>query len=332
MRKWTGLVLLLAALLPLTARAEVQLHGFIQSVTTLAENNDGPAFGFDRVRIRTKGSLNEWVDYDLHLDFNRLILGAGANQVDKDGDTPALIKDAALGFKLPGGHRFFTGKFKTPVGREFNTAGFKLDFVKRGFGQQTLVFERNTGVMFQSRPLGSMKTELRAGIFNPGPNKATDTGDPAQGVDLTLAGWLKLKPAQGLTLWAYGGAVSTSDTTTAGLDQEGISVMGGSALFKKGAFTFGADWLDRDDPDHAGSDGSNLMAHALWQAKPWLQPAIKYESLDVSDDGKDRADLTLGVNFFLPVKNTWESKIMVNYVSSDMDGASALQIMFQGYF
>jgi hypothetical protein len=326
-------VLLLAGLV-VPAMAEgpaVRLQGFIQSVTTLSEDNKAPVFGLDRVRLVARGPLGERMDFFLQTDFARLIVPAGSSQADRDGASPALIKDARLGLLLPGGHTLYVGKFKTPIGREFALPGPSLDFVKRGFGHMTMIFERDLGMMWQSPAWGGARLQARLGAFNAGPNGANDTGDPGEGLDLSWAGSLGATPLPGLKLLGYGGLATTS-VETVGVAQEELSLAGGAIEIARGPLAMAMEGMTRDDPDHPDRDGSTWYAQLRWTVRPWLEPAFKLERLDVSDNTKDRRDWTAGVNIYLNPQRRQEAKLALNYVGSDLDGFSGLQLMIQGAF
>jgi len=327
-----ALTMLALAAATACAAPEVRLHGFVQSVAELGEDAQAPVFGLDRARLVARGPLHERMDLFLQVDFARLILPAGSAQTDKDGDSPALIKDARLGVALPGGHKLFFGKFKTPLGREFNRPGFDLDFVKRGFGHQALVFERNLGALWQSPALGDLGLRARLGAFNAGPSGATGTGDPEEGADLSWAGSIGGEPLAGLELLGYGGLATTSVVDTAGVAQEDVSLFGAAAVWSRGPLGLAGEWIARDDPDHAARDGSTAYAQLAWNLTPWLQPAIRYETLDVEDDAKDRADLVFGLNLFFNPESPSEAKMMLNVVRSDLDGASGVLLLVQGSF
>jgi hypothetical protein len=306
---------------------KLKFVGFIQTVAQKSENNDAFTFGMDRVRLITKANLNSKMSFKLHVDFNKVKIGDGTNQVDKDGDSPAIIKDAELGLKFKGGHQLIMGKMKTPIGYEFNFPGFKLDVVKRGFGHQNMVFERAMGMMFKSAKFGAMKTNFKLGVFNAGPSKANDTGSAAEGQDYTISGAVYLNPLANLTANASFGSAGTSIE-----GQEPVTMFAGALDYRTDKIRTVLDFISRDDPDHTSNDGMTYYAMAGYKINPGIEVVLRHETLDVENDAKDRADFVAGVNFYFNPKKTWESKVMINYVSSDMDGSSGLQLMFQGVF
>ncbi len=321
-------VLAFVACRELAAAPDVKVHGLVQSVAQLAEEDKAFTFGFDRVRLIARGGLNKWAKLKVQVDFKSLATGAGASQLAKDGETPAMLKDAVVTFTCDRGNMLHAGKFKTPVGMELNRSGSKLLFVKRGFGHSAMVFDRNVGLMAQTAKMGGMRFQADLGIFNKGPRNANDTGDVSAGADYTLTGSVKAKPFKGAYSHLYFGAAGTS---VAG--QEPVSLFGAGLSYKpNSALELAGEFIQRDDPDHPDSDGSTYYAQATWRPLPWLQPAFKYESLDAANDDADRGDITLGLNVLYNPDLPAQSKIMFNYVLSDMDGASALQIMFQGAF
>ena len=304
------------------AAPNIELGGFTQVTMTQSEDHEAFIFGFDRVRLSAKGKLNEFMDYKLQVDFMKQ-----TTDIDKDGDTPGLIKDAVLTFKPGTMLGIFVGKFKTPVGMEFNTSGKKLDFVKRGLGQ-ALIFERNTGAMFQMNKIGGPGFGCAAGIFNYGPNGANNTGNPAEGHDYTVAGSLSIDPQKDNHLEIFFGSALTSSQ-----GQKNIHVLGAGIRSKiiqrlhlKGEF------ISRNDEQNGASDGSDFYAQSGFLLNRMFELAIKYEKLDVSDHSKDQKNITLGVNLFLNSEMHEQARIQVNYVISDLNGKDAFQVMFQGAF
>jgi hypothetical protein len=286
------------------------------------EDNEAITFGMDRIRLITKAKLNSKMSFKLQVDFVKV-----AKDVDADGDSPGIIKDAVLGIKMLGGHQLFLGKQKTPAGYEFNFSGTKLDVVKRGFGHQTMIFERNMGMLLKTPKYGPMKIYAKAGLFNAGPKKANDTGDAAEGQDYTFSSAFYATPVKNLTTHL---SYSSAGTSVDG--QEAVSLMGLAVDYKTDKFRGVVEQLTRDDADHSGSDGSTLYAMLGYKVKPGLEFVVRSESLDVEDDSKDRADIVGGVNLYFTPDKPWTSKVMLNYVSSDMDGKSGVQLMFQGVF
>ena len=305
-----------------TSKPTVKLGGFTQATMIKSEDNKAFSFGFDRVRLLAKGGLNKFVDYKLQIDFMKT-----ATDVDKDGDTPGIVKDAVLIYKPVKKMRVSVGKFKTPVGFEFNASGTKLDFVKRGLGQ-ALVFERNVGAMVHGKNFGKAKLGFKAGVFNAGPNKANSIGDPAEGQDYSFAGSLSLNPQK--TLYAevfFGTALTSVD------GQSNVNIFGAAAKVKLiDKLQLKCEFMSRSDDQNTAADGSDFYIQGGYLITPNFEPVIKYEKLDVENNSNDQANATFGLNIFLNPEKHGQSKIQINYVSSDLDGKDAVQVMFQGAF
>jgi hypothetical protein len=300
-------------------KPSIRLGGFAQVTAIAAEGSEALTFGYDRVRLDARGSINAVTDYHLQLDFSRTSF-----DIDKDGDSDGIIKDVVITYKPTGMISASAGKFKTPVGMEFNTAGKNLDFVKRGLGQ-ALVFERNAGVMLHARRIGQARFGFAAGIFNAGPNRANGIGDPDQGADYTLAGRLSLTPDSRLHAQVYAGTALTSIE-----GQQNITLLGAAARVRPvAALSIKAEYMSRDDANSASADGSDYYLQAGYLAHPRVEPVVKYEVLDLADDTRDQANTTLGCNLYLSPELHRRSKIMVNYVISDLGGKDALQLLFQ---
>ncbi len=300
----------------------VKLSGFTQVTAIRNENFDGFIFGLERVRIIAKGGLHPRVEYKLMVDFNNTGV-----EVDKDGDTPGIIKDAQLTLKLPQRLRLLVGKFKTLIGMEFNVPAYELDFIKRGFGHQTLVFERNVGAMLEAPKLTRLGLGLAAGAFNPGPNNANRIGSAQQG-DYTLAGRVSLDPVAGLHAQAYFGLAQTGRP-----DQSEVRIWGGAfRLSPRHKLAVKGEWLAREDANDVAVDGHTFYVQAGYRLASWVQPILKLERLDLAGDKLDRQDVTFGLNLFLNPENIHQAKIMLNYVRSDFPGRDAIQIQMQGAF
>jgi hypothetical protein len=300
---------------------KVKLIGFMQTLAVLDEDNDALTFGMDRIRLAVKADLSEQMTFKLHFDFMKT-----DTDVDADGDSPGIIKDAVVGLKFKGGV-FLLGKEKTAAGYEFNFPGYKLDVIKRGFGHQNMIFERNVGFQYRSGKIGAMKTSFKVGLYNAGPKKATDTGDPAEGQDYTFSSAIYTKLMPQLTAHASFGTAMTSVD-----GQEAVSLLGVALDYKSDKFRTVVDFMARDDADHAGSDGSTYYGMACYKVQPTTEVVVRYETLDVENDANDRADVVAGINYYFNPKKPWLAKIMFNYVSSDMDGKSGPMVMFQGVF
>ncbi len=299
-----------------------KMGGFIQSTIQKGEDDKALTFGFDRVRFIAKGELNARADYKIMVDFMKT-----ATDVDKDGDTPGIIKDALLIFKPTEKLRVSIGKYKTPVGMEFNTSGMDLDFAKRGMIQK-LIFERSVGLMLHAKKIGGLGLGYNLGLFNNGPNAANDIGDPASAQDYTITGRLSAAPSKFLYAEASFGMATTNIE-----EQESVSIfsIGAKATLVE-ALQLKGEFLSRTDGNNATVDGTDFYIQGGYQITPKLQPVVKYEVLDVTNVENNRTDTTIGLNYFLNPKSHRQAKIQINYVISDMDGSSGLQILCQGAF
>ncbi|MCA9734392.1 MAG: hypothetical protein H6696_01270 [Deferribacteres bacterium] len=294
------------------------INGCIQTTAIKSENNDGFLFGFDRVRLTVKGALNPKVDFRLQVDFSKQ-----STDIDKDGDSPGIIKDAEMKIKANSHVVVHFGKFKTPIGTEFNMSGQKLDFVKRGLGQ-ALVFERNLGAMVRASKLNKMNLGFDLGVFNPGPSKANDIGSAAAGNDYTLAGRVHATPVKNVFAEAYFGNAMTSV-----VDQENVSIFGAGVKTKFDKLNVNGEFMMRKDGNSAAQDGTDFWFSAAYLVTPEFEPVLKFEKLDVSADASDQAITVIGFNYFFNPKDHHQSKIQVNYHMSDLDGYDAIQFMFQ---
>ena len=296
--------------------------GLAQVTLSKSEENQGFVFGLERIRLIASGAVNHCVNYKLQFEFNRSVF-----HEDKDGETPNVIKDAVLFFSPIKGMRIWAGKFKTPIGMEFNTSGKTLAFVKRGLGQ-ALVFERNLGVMLSTPHLGRRGLGLSAGVFNPGPNGANETGDPAAGQDYTVAGRVHFDPSGQFHLEAFGGAALTSVAS-----QKSVTVLGLGVRWRVlNRILLKAEWMSRDDAQNAGSDGVDGYMQAGVRIHPNIDTTVKWENLNVKDAGMDQKNLTLGLSIALQAERREQSRILLNYVLSDKRGRDAFQLMCQAAF
>ena len=319
----------------------VKISGYTQATAERVEKldtgkkNDGIEFGFDRVRMTAKGGLNKIVDYKLQVDFTET-----ADDVATEGSTPGNIRDAYLtaktGFE---GIGVAVGKFKIPIGMEFNRSASELDFVKRSFSQDNLVFGRNVGAMVHGSGYSELGVGFAAGIFNPGPNNALGTGTSQKG-DYTVAGRITIDPDEKLHGQVYLGSALTSLPDATG--QSNINILGvGVRAHVTEKLTLRGEYLTRDD-DQGPADGISYYGQAAYRLNKNIEPTFKYEELDVnkedrggagrSDDFVNRTDTTFGLNFYLNPDHIHQSKIMINYVSSHIDGNDAFQVLFQGSF
>jgi hypothetical protein len=302
--------------------AQPKVSGYIQNTMIKTENDKAFVFGFDRVRIRLAGKLNEIMKYKLQVDFTK-----SAKAIGNDGSTPGMINYAELIFNVYKTVNLSVGKFKTPLGMEWNTGPHSLDFVKRGLGQ-AFVFHFDAGAMLHAANIGKPGFGFAAGIFNFGPNKANDVGDPAQGQDYTLVGRISLDPHKKFHAEVFGGSALTSIE-----EQKNVNLYGAGVKAKLfGKLQLKGELLSREDAQNSSSDGTNYYIQAGYQIHPKFEPTVKYENLDVTYDAKDQGNLTLGLNIFLNPEVKKQSKIQVNYVSSDLDGKDAIQFLYQATF
>ncbi len=297
------------------------MHGFIQSTVTKQEKNDGFLFGFDRVRMVVKGQVNPIVGFKLQVDFNKQ-----SADVDKDGDSPGIIKDAEIKFKVNQKFLVSVGKFKTPIGTEFNTSGAGLDFVKRGLGQ-ALVFERNLGAMLRANKFGQMNMGFDLGIFNPGPNKANDIGSAGAGQDYSFAGRIHARPVKNIYAEAYFGSAMTSIS-----GQENVNIFGAGAKAQFDKLWIKGEFMSRGDGNSEAQDGSDFWLGVGYLLNGKFEPTFKYEKLDVAKDASDQTITVIGLNIFFNSQNQHQSKIQINFNNSDVTGKDAIQILCQVTF
>ena len=335
-----SMLVLLAFFLPLQQASAQKVATLLHTTSTKAEGNDVFVFGFDRIFVSFKGSINEHAAYKIMVDFNKYFnqsliarkpadAAASSDFIDKDGETPTALKDAFITFSLPvsaiNGFKLSVGKKKTAAGMEFNAPASKLDFVKRGLGQK-LIFNRNVGLMLHASGLGERGIGFSAGAYNAGPSNASDIGIVGQ--DYTLVGQIEINPSKHLHVETYLGHAQTS---VAG--QETVQLVGlGARLIPLPRLTIKGELMQRDDPNNAAVDGSNAYLQAAYQFSPRLQLAFKLDALDVAGNGKDRTDITIGLNAYVDSKNPHAAKVQINYVASDRSGKDAIQLLFQTVF
>lgn len=314
--------LLIFSLVELKAQPSIKIGGYTQTTAIKSEDNKAFVFGFERVRIGASGSLNGLTDYKFLVDFVK-----SASATGPDGSSPGVINFAQITYKPTKKFNFTVGKFKTPLGMEWNTGATSLDIVKRGLGQ-SFIFHFDVGAMATIKEISSSGIRIDAGIFNAGPNKATEIGDPAEGQDYTLVGRIQASPLKALSAEAsFGTAVTSIDS------QKSVNVFGVGAKYKiNSKIQVLAEYLSRSDEMHTSSDGSSFYVQAGYLVCPRIKPLVKFEKRDVTDDNKDQQDITIGLNFYLNPQNQKEAKIIFNYVHSDVDGAGAIQLLFQGAF
>lgn len=349
--KLGGILFLCTGLVaPQVARAQgpvVELGGFTQLTVTKTEEADAVRFGFDRVRLIALGKINPGIDYKLQVDFMKpsadgmrsvrvdTLDGSASLLTDKDGDTPGIIKDAEIGLKLGRNLKLRVGKFKTPIGMEFNTSGKRLDVIKRGLGQQ-LVFERNAGALLETQQLGTLPGGLALGIFNAGPNQATGVGVDSEGNynGYTLAGRLSADPSQRLHGQVFFGSALTSLP-----GQERVTILGGGLKAVPVInLTAKAEYISREDGNTAAASGSDFYFQAGYQVTAALEAVLKYETLNVAQDSRDQTNLTVGLNLFLNPAVHSQSKIQINYVQAregsgaDRTTSAEIQVMVQAAF
>lgn len=329
-RRWL-LVGLVCSCLSQTAAAQ-NIGTVLQVSSTRAEDSSAFRFGFDRIFVSVRSTVNDYASYKVMVDFNKQFnkwKDGPANITDfvdpKDGETATFLKDAVITFKLPDYARWSlsVGKFKTPAGMEFAAPAPKLDFVKRGLGQG-LVFDRNPGLMVQGTGLGSVGVGVAAGLFNAGPNKANGIGDPNEG-DYTLVGRLSADPNKRLHAQAYWARAMTSVAGQSPVQLVGLGTQFGVAPSIK----LKGELMLRDDPNNPAADGSNAYVQATYQIKPRLQAGLKWDAFDVTNDAQDRTDLTVGLSLFADAEKPQAAKIQINYVASDAKGKDAILLLFQ---
>lgn len=303
-------------------KPSLKWNGYTQATMIKSENYKSFIFGFERVRIGLSGALNEKMDYKLLFDLIDTPDGIGPS-----GETPKIINYAMVTVKPYKALRLSVGKMKVPVGMEWNTAAHSLDFVKRGYAQK-FIFHFDTGAMLHMSNIGKHGLGFAFGVFNAGPNKATNVGDPKNGNDYTLAGRVSADPVKSLHAELYWGSALTSVQ-----DQKDVTVAGaGIKWYPANTIELKGEYITRDDQQNIASDGAVYYCQAGYLLFPFAQPIIKYENDDISADSYDQTTITLGCNFFLNPNKRKESKIQINYVISDMEGQDSFQVLFQGAF
>lgn len=331
-----GLLLSLACVSSAAAAdlSDIKLGGVIQVRAIKGADDEGFVFGFERVRVVAKGKLSEIVDVKLQAELNR-----EAVEKDKDGETSNLIKDAVIGLHLPQGWKLQAGKFKTPIGMEFNQSGPTLEIVKRGFAVGAVIFDRNVGAMLSSPALTPFELRLDGGVFNYGPAAATNVGNPKEGRDYTWAGRLRVEPLPGIELQGFGGLATTSVE-----QQDGVAVYGGAAEWRPEValgpvdrLRFEAEAIQRDDPNNDSAAGLAWYVQPSFHLFSVLQPAARWETFDSLNGLKDRSDLTLGLNWFPNPAAEAQAKLMVNWVrtrfaNTDNGDGDQIQVMLSVAF
>jgi hypothetical protein len=306
-----------------TAFGDAGFYGYIQTNMIKTETNKAFTFGFERVRIGSKGTLNQYVDYRLLFD----LVSSAETSGNDGGESPAIINNAEVIFKLTPKLKLTAGKYKTPIGMEWNVPATNLDVIKRGLGQ-AFVFHFDTGLMLYGDKIGKPGLGFALGVFNAGPNKANNVGDPALGQDYTVTGRISIDPGKTFHAQAYLGSALTSVS-----GQENVNVFGGAVIFKPATpLTLKGEFMSRSDAQNLSSDGNDYYLQAGYFVHPNFEPLIKFESLNVSNDAKDQANLTLGLNTYFNKENLKQSKVQVNYIISDMDGKNDLQVLYQVAF
>lgn len=304
---------------------QVKIGGLVQTTAVMMDQNDAVVFGIKRARIIASGKLNKHVRYKLMTEFMKV-----AKDMDKDGESPGIVVDAYLDFNLHELIWLRTGKFRTPIGQGHLVSAMDLDVVERSLGC-ALVFDRNMGVMLHRNKIGELGLGYAAGLFNAGPRGANDTGDEGEGSEYlsenyTTAVQLSLTPSKTTHLQIGFGQAQTSLE-----GQENVTLFeaaGHYSLFQD--ILFKAEYLSRDDPDHQLVDGTALDLCAVYDFTKRFQAVITHDILDIADSAEDKVNTTVGFNIFLNPENRRQSKIQLNYVFSDMDGCSGVQVLFQG--
>ena len=303
-------------------KPSLKWNGYTQTTMIKSEGYKSFVFGFERVRIGLAGALNEKMDYKLLFDLVDSPDGIGPS-----GETPKIINYAMVTVKPYKDLRLSVGKMKVPVGMEWNTAAHSLDFVKRGYAQK-FIFHFDTGAMLHMSNIGKHGLGFAAGVFNAGPNKATNVGDPKDGNDYTVAAQVSADPSKAVHAELYWGSALTSVE-----GQKDVTVAGaGFKWFPTATLEFKGEYITRDDFQTMSSDGTVYYFQAGYLLFPYAQPIVKYENDDITADSYDQTAITVGCNFFLNPNKRKESKIQINYVASDLKGQDSFQILFQGAF
>ena len=307
---------------PTTAGAaeDLEVSGFARVSVGRLEDQEALVFSFEQVRLCATQRAREDLQVKIQADF----LKSGT---DKDGDTPAIIKDAVVTYRPRPALALAVGKFKTPLGMEFAVSPVDLDLAKRGLGQ-TLLFERNVGAMLHSQKIGKHGLGYALGVFNCGPQNANAIGDPGQGQDYTLAARASADPGPQLHLEAYAGSALTSVSGQSRVDLfgGGVKVQVLTGVWLKGEI------MSRDDEGNAAADGTDFYVQGSWRNQSHFEPVAKYEIRDVRDPDSDQSDMTLGLNLFLDPARPRAARLQINVVLSDRDGEDALRTVFQGAF
>ena len=124
------------------------------STTTTNNPSAASTFLIRRARPYFEGTVDEWLDYRLQLDFGQAAPNSSTGTLqDAYGDIH-YFPDFRLRF----------GKFKEPVGLERLMDDRYLEFVERGYPTQ-LVADRDIGVQLWGQPFRKM-VEYQVGIFN----------------------------------------------------------------------------------------------------------------------------------------------------------------------
>ncbi|MDM7925370.1 MAG: porin [bacterium] len=320
---WFRLLPALAVALTLAAsvHAQPKVSGYVQTTMIRSESNEAFVFGFERVRLQAAGSFRPEVGYKVLVDF------VETDPLDNDGDTPAIIKVAEVVYTPVPKLNVSVGKFKTPIGMEWNTGAPDLDFVKRGLGQ-ALIFHFDTGIMAHGTGIGGPGFGYAAGVFNAGPNKANEVGDPASGQDYTVAGRLSLDPSSALHGEAFFGSAVTH---VAG--QENVNVVGaGARWIPVRPLCLKAEALSREDGQNPASDGTDLYVQAAFRPHPRWESLVKFETLDVAGSDRDQTNVTVGLNWCMNPESRRQARILVNGVFSDLKGNDAVQVLYQVAF
>jgi len=318
----TGILVLImiSSIMAQNSGPSIKFEGYTQMLASKVEDNEAFVFGFERVRLGAKGKLNQYTDYRLLVDYVESGIG-------KDGETPAMINYAHLTFKPGDKINISAGKFKTPVGMEWNTSATALDFVYRGLSQ-SLVFHWDTGIMVHASGISNAGFGYSLGVFNAGPNKANNVGDPAEGQDYTIAGNVSINPSKTFYMEASFGSALTSDSL-----QENVNIYGlGARLNATDKLTIKGEYLSRKDEQTSKVNGSDMNFQVGYLVHPHFEPVIRYDMFDVDNDDFDQKLITAGVNFFINPDNHKETKIQLNYQASDLEGGDAILLLFQGAF
>ena len=101
------MLVLLAFFLPLQQASAQKVATLLHTTSTKAEGNDAFVFGFDRIFVSFKGSINEHAAYKIMVAFNKYFnksliarkptdAAASSDFIDKDGETTTKTPSSRL--------------------------------------------------------------------------------------------------------------------------------------------------------------------------------------------------------------------------------------------